>query len=682
MQANNICPQPDMILALHRGELEGPPLDSVCDHLFSCTKCESRLVAIENDDEVLGNLRRFLGSEPSAEGSSSFDWVGTNPETEPHGEQEGLVHSSRRNEPPSAASEQPALPRIFGAYELQEVIGRGGMGIVYKASHICLNKPVAVKVIRPEYTNHPRIIARFQKESLAVGQLDHKHVVTASDAGVVDGIPYLVMEYVDGCALATLAPMPVAKACEAIRQAAIGLQYIHEQGLVHRDLKPSNLILTKRGRVKILDLGLAGYHQHEQSSESATRDNHWLGTPDYMAPEQWADSRNVDIRADIYSLGCSLYQLIGGKAPFSGPDYNSTARKQIAHKQTQAPSLRQLRPEVSPDLDTVLMRMMAKAPSDRFATPAEVARALLPFCQEQNTEFYREELAEGTTFPWGEVKKATEPALTARPVPNPTRPPSRRWRGYVAVLVVVGVVGALVWGLGSVSVDAGGESLSRPSTSLAVPPIPTGVTHNVLGRPPTLLMFPNRRQENTSEYLPWSSRYKVNTHDTALVQFGKVDRMNYQLQIGIKQNRWEGGVGVYIGCHEELIGNQPRTCLQVLSLERQNAANPKERWFLRRSRMALKGTDGGLEIRAENTLGFSFVDPLRSDQECTLTIEVGPFGLEDIRWDGAHLPNLITPELDRHFTQAYYSGGFGVFVRESSASFGNAKIIIPDGETP
>src|SRR5262249_4822450 len=163
----------------------------------------------------------------------------------------------------------------------------------------------------------------------------------------------------------------VAEACEWGRQAAVGLQYIHERGLVHRDIKPSNLFLVEHRRVKILDLGLAVLKTDQGSSSGLTEKGQVLGTIDYMAPEQWEDSRAADIRADIYSLGCTLYHLLAGKPPFDSRDYPSVMKQMWAHAQAPVPPLRERRPEVPEPVVDVVERMLAKKPSDRFQTPGE-----------------------------------------------------------------------------------------------------------------------------------------------------------------------------------------------------------------------------------------------------------------------------------------------------------------------
>jgi serine/threonine protein kinase len=274
----------------------------------------------------------------------------------------------------------------LGQYRLLEKLThQGGMGTVYKALHVLLMKVVALKVLPSERMNHAEAVTRFQREMKAVGRLNHPNIVQASDAGESDGTYYLVMEFVEGIDLSSLiasrGALPLADACELARQAALGLQHAHEHGLVHRDLKPSNLMLTLSGTVKMLDLGLARFCNEGSTSNLLTDPGQVMGTADYMAPEQAFGMHPVDIRADIYSLGCTLYHLLAGNPPFSSPEYTSPLRKLLAHSQSPATPIRDLRGDVSEELAELLCRLMAKTPAERLQEPAELARSLESFAR-------------------------------------------------------------------------------------------------------------------------------------------------------------------------------------------------------------------------------------------------------------------------------------------------------------
>jgi serine/threonine protein kinase len=295
--------------------------------------------------------------------------------------------------------------RQLGQYQLLARLGQGGMGTVYKALHKQLDKVVAVKVLASDRLADPAAVARFQREMRAIGKLEHPQIVRAMDAGDADGTHFLVMELVDGEDAGSLVrrrgPLPVATACEIVRQAAVGLQYATSLGLTHRDIKPSNLMVSRpvqpggpaRGEhsaahdpgpsavVKILDLGLARLDDAPVEAAELTAAGQIMGTLDYMSPEQAADPRHVDARADVYSLGATLYKLLTGRAPFDAPDLRSPLRK-LAALASQAPApITTLRPDVPGELAALVHAMLAKLPGERPLTPGAVADRLLPFCR-------------------------------------------------------------------------------------------------------------------------------------------------------------------------------------------------------------------------------------------------------------------------------------------------------------
>jgi hypothetical protein len=302
--------------------------------------------------------------------------------------------------PSTLTGEKPAsgLPlRCVDRYQLLELLGRGAMGEVYKARHVHTGEVVALKLVQAEKLTKPGTAERFLREIKAQARLRHRHVVRAWDGGPADGQLFLVMEYAVGLSLdravRSHGRLPVADACEAARQAALGLQHAFENGLVHRDVKPSNLILTADSQgpgppeavVKVLDLGLAKFlYGDPDLHEELTAAGYMLGTADYMAPEQWADPRSADIRADLYSLGCTLYHLLAGRPPFGDAAHDTWRKKMAAHEQAPVPPIRELRPEVPAGLAAVLGRLLAKRPEDRFGTPREAAQALEPFCGYSN----------------------------------------------------------------------------------------------------------------------------------------------------------------------------------------------------------------------------------------------------------------------------------------------------------
>jgi serine/threonine protein kinase/WD40 repeat protein len=279
-----------------------------------------------------------------------------------------------------------AADLVLGPYRFLERLGAGGMGQVFKAHHIRMDRLVAVKVIHKEQLASPTAVERFRREMRAAAQLIHPNIVLAHDAGETDGSHFLAMEYVSGPNLAVLlkqsGPLPIAKTADYLRQAALGLQHAFKKGLVHRDIKPANLLVTVNGEgtrpvVKVLDFGLALFESETQHARKLTQVGRLLGTIDYISPEQAEDPRTADIRSDLYSLGCCLFHLLTGQVPFPGDD---AVARLAARLLSETPSVRKLRPEVPAALEQVLTKLLAREPAQRYQTPAQVAAALEPFC--------------------------------------------------------------------------------------------------------------------------------------------------------------------------------------------------------------------------------------------------------------------------------------------------------------
>jgi serine/threonine protein kinase len=302
---------------------------------------------------------------------------------------------------------------VAGRYRILDKLGQGGMGAVYKAHDIHLDRDVAVKVLPGHHLNDADAVARFQREARALAKLSHPNIIQAYDSGEDKGKHFLVMEYVEGASLAAIlrerGALPPTLAADMIYQAALGLQHAHARGLVHRDLKPGNLLWSAvqllpdsrasaskdqarpsrelttsyvvpdavpRGVVKILDLGLARFLQDQLGNSQVTKEGAGVGTPDYMAPEQFRDALHADATTDIYGLGCTLYHLISGTVPFPGSSYSEKAD---AHAKKEPIPLEERCPEVPVGLAFVVSKMMAKHTADRFQTAADVAEALAPY---------------------------------------------------------------------------------------------------------------------------------------------------------------------------------------------------------------------------------------------------------------------------------------------------------------
>jgi serine/threonine protein kinase len=271
---------------------------------------------------------------------------------------------------------------ISGKYKVLARLGVGGMGTVFLCEHVQMRRKVAVKVLPKDKAEDPAALARFQREARAAATLNHPNIVRAHDVGREGKLHFLVMEYVDGGSFQEIVtrcgPLSVERAVHYIAQVAAGLQHAYKAGLIHRDVKPGNILLDRAGVVKILDMGLARFSLDE--TDDLTRRHQGgsvLGTADYLAPEQAMDSHNVDIRADIYSMGFTLYFLLTGTTPFG--ETKSIAQKLIWHQTREPRPVRELRADVPEGLADVAARMMEKDPRRRYQTPADVIAALKPW---------------------------------------------------------------------------------------------------------------------------------------------------------------------------------------------------------------------------------------------------------------------------------------------------------------
>jgi serine/threonine protein kinase len=337
----------------------------------------------------------------------------------------------------------------LGHYQLLDRLGEGGVSEVFQAWDSCKGRVVALKVLRRDLASQQEGVRQFQREMQVVTRLSHPNVIKTFDANQIDNVHCFAMEFVQGIDLHRYVrangPLPVDQACDLARQAAQGLQHCHQMGLVHRDVKPANLFLVNppvgnRGPsgptarradpvIKILDWGLArmlpGSGEHETLSEEQAEAEKGLliGTADYVAPEQALDPSLVDTRADIYSLGCTLFFLLTGRPPFEGA---TLMQKLLQHQEAEPARLRELRPDVPEELESIILRMMAKRPEDRFQIPLLVVMPLRRFCPSANTtvgSLIRPACSNGGKpstlpalgLPAAETAKPSSSAVVARP---------------------------------------------------------------------------------------------------------------------------------------------------------------------------------------------------------------------------------------------------------------------------
>lgn len=363
----------------------------------------------------------------------------------------------------NALSQGRGKELTLDAYHVLDRLGEGGMGQVLKARHRTMNRVVALKIIRKEMLAKPDAVNRFRQEIQAAAQLIHPNIVVAYDAGQANGTHFFAMEFVEGIDLGNLVqksgPLPVVDACTYIRQAALGLQHAHERGMVHRDIKPSNLLLSRTSAgapvVKILDMGLA--RLQDAANAGLTRTGVIMGSPAFLSPEQALNSTKVDIRADLYSLGCTFYFILTGKPPFEACAFMELLFK---HREEEPQPVARLRAGVPAGVQAIISKLLAKRPDDRYQTPAELVVALKALRESANT---------GTSRT-GMKSMRSKKKLSGKHLPAGTGKPRRRtfvMAGGLAVAVLLAGVALAVFS----RTDRSPVALASPLVTLAAPPV-------------------------------------------------------------------------------------------------------------------------------------------------------------------------------------------------------------------
>jgi serine/threonine protein kinase len=364
-------PSADTLQSFGLGKLDDAAAEEILRHLENCPDCHKQVAALSGDS-FLDKLRDAHGRSGTPAPDKSLSGIA-----------KSLQATRQPQNPPAAIPDLPVELVNNAQYEVVRELGRGGMGVVYLARNVMLDRPEVLKVVSKALLKKPGAEERFLREMRSAAKLSHDNVVKAYSALSLGELLVFAMEYVEGQDLAQLVkqqgPLPVTNACFYAHQAAMGLQHAHEHGMIHRDIKPHNLILARQGKkhiVKVLDFGLAKATREGDADTDLTGAGKMMGTPDYIAPEQTLDAASADIRADIYSLGCTLYFLLTGAPPFKGKSLYEVLQ---GHMSMDAKPLDKVRVEVPAGLSAVVAKMMAKEPGQRYQKPVEVAQALAPF---------------------------------------------------------------------------------------------------------------------------------------------------------------------------------------------------------------------------------------------------------------------------------------------------------------
>lgn len=658
------CPSIHQLEASCNGMVSLKELSRLELHLASCPDCEQALskvvFAVPAAEKPTGKASNTPGFGRGKIVDSGNFVLG-----------EAQVNSSQpgRNSHPDAGAE-PTAPLQIGPYRLERLIGMGGMGVVYKAWQERLNRHVAIKFLPQSKTSSQPDIDRLHQEMKAVGNLDHENVVFAIDAAESEGVHYLVMEYVEGRNLAQLVDdhgrLAVADACELMRQAVVGLAHIDAQGLVHRDIKPSNIMLDVQGTVKILDMGLARIRAEKLLDHELTNRGYILGTSDYLAPEQAEDAHAADIRSDLYSLGCTLFKLLTGQAPFSGKKYDSATKKLMAHAKTPPPRVSEFRSDVPPELELLINRLLAKNPDQRPADPQEI----LPILKKLSVGHKTEALIPGcTTRPRSDASFETTKTRTLENTPGVlVEEDARRgsfWdsaqtRWYIAVAAILFIT-LSGWAVFQV-IDGIGPRHTPPSWEQPSPfPV---VDYYVAVRPATIATNPK------------AGSVTITSPDPVLLRLGTLGPRTgvFRVSCDHSQGDWGGQFGVFMGLHDVHDSEgRPQKVAQFIMINMGIEVNPDgiasprgPRLMVERTYQTLvnRGAEVGFDPTPFKSVNspFAFVDVPPAGQTLQLELHYEDGLLSQVVVNGQPLPELIVGDFHQRMAAHDTQGPFGIFI--------------------
>lgn len=449
------CPTRATLQSLSLGKLEESHSDELVLHLQHCELCQNEMQKIDSvEDTFVSSLRN--GAR----------------ETDEYSDEVGLKLAATLALASLANANEDSLPQSVGEYEIVEPLGGGGMGQVYLARHTKLQRQVAVKVLADHRRWDQTMQERFASEMRTIGALNHPNIVVAHDAREVDGLAVLVTEYIEGMDLGAILRreemLSITDACKVIVETCNALEYCQTKGLVHRDIKPSNIMIDTNGNVKLLDLGLARLHDSDDSNQREfTATGHAIGTADYVAPEQINDSRNVDARTDLYSLGCTFFKLLTGRPLFASVEFASAFAKMNAHVSETAPNVRALRADVPAAVDALIAKMLAKAPADRPANAAEVRVVAEQFSRDADL---KELVLAAQTKPMLDASNDASLQNTAAIVQPQTSSRMGSGHRWIRLVCAIGLAGLFGFCLGVIL------TIKKPDGSTTQVEIPDGST--------------------------------------------------------------------------------------------------------------------------------------------------------------------------------------------------------------
>lgn len=591
-----VCPEHFQLLALLEGKLPSDEEQALTEHVVACDACDARLDELEEHSDTLVQI---LSHGPAnADDEPTFRKV-----------QEALLANPEpfsgdvTTDPTHAITEdlpmEMLLPFHLGNYELLEQIGAGAHGAVFRARHRRLEREVAVKLLlRPAGP----FVQEFLNEMRVVGQLDHPNIIRATDAGEHEGTYFLVMEFVPGLDVSSLllrsGPMSVPNACEIARQTALGLEFAHQHDLVHRDVKTSNLLLSADGQTKLLDLGLAMIPAHAGQKPKTTISGP-RGTADYMAPEQWHEASQVTHKADLYSLGCTLYKLLTGKPPYRDlPDGITT--KQQAHSEAEIPLISATRDDIPLTIEKLVTELLAKSANDRPSSAKEVAQRLTNHASESNLPLLVKQFCP-------ELKSTSSPATSAL-TRTQTFVPPRINRRKALLLGTLGVTAAAAFVV---------TRYRPPSESLD-----TDVWRPLGLASPALIRLGDVDESNLRAD---GNEYELSSPNIGLLHFGQPVANWFRWKTQLVRDSWQTSAGIFFALRKAGDKEHSFQTLEIQSDE--NASHDLLSWCFYEN-----------PNTKHSPLGLADAIIPRCTERVEFDLTLGRSGFPEIKLDGQPMP--------------------------------------------
>jgi serine/threonine protein kinase len=636
------CPSSEQLLAFASGVADEATSASIAQHIADCQSCEQAFRSIDSSaDPLTSRMRLALQTSAELDDSECFRMIQAAVEMgatrgplaaddalpATHslaGTPDDVSDATRYQSLPTASWTPLPIGESIGRYRLETLLGEGTFGRVYLAHDTQLDRPVALKVAKSQELGGANLLAAFLSEARSAARLRHPGIVSIYDVGSEGDFHFIAMEHVPGESLRKQlvgTPQPPARVADLIAQAAEAMHFAHKQGLMHRDLKPANLLLDADGRVRIADFGLA-LHEDQQRRRAGDR----AGTLPYMSPEQVrGDAHRLDGRADIWSLGVIMYELLAGRRPFLGRPRE--VEDEILHRPPKP--LRQIRDDVDQELEQICLKCLAKDPEQRYSSAMDLAEALKG---------------------WSSGHPAAK------------RSKLRPWLSIIVILLAALAVAPLIWIRMRPEMPYPVDKWARPFEWLPV-----------MTQPPEVI------DTQISGEQPWSydsrrRRIKMDTQTVNLLGLGKTESNRFKLQVALSKNINAGTAGIFLGAQSlgtAADGRRGWRC-QVITVEFLSG-----RYFVRRERWELMEVrpNGAWARTRSRTLAYQVVEEEKLGNDLLLEVTVKEDTVDEVLWQNRRLKDLTDPQKLADKSLPGGVGRFGIVNSGGSTTFSGANFM-------